>query len=712
MSLAPTDVPWRQFRVALLLALVTIIFLGTVGMGGAQASVTAELHEIGEQGEDEGELSVGVTDEIWVNYTAEDPDGAIEEVTLLFEDVHTGQIEQETVLPDEGTLNETVSVPEEGLYNISLEVDGDDPGDEDEYEWTPDVDHGFLKVFTETPSVSIDDPLDDSLTSVDNVIIEGTAFDGLGIQNVTLEIERTNEDTDETQYWNASEGDFVDDEGNKELANITDDIESIPGISESWEYEALDEFIDGETDSYEYVVTANTYDAEGNNIGAPGVPDTPGGDVGDVREIEFILIENAPQIDDTLLKVNDNEVTGDEEVQDGDELTFNVTVDQSGITGDVEIWVESSELGFEDDEAIGLDNTVQNNSTYWYEGTLTGLEDPPGEEGPVTIEAFVEYDDENAEEIGLSDSDEFNSVNLIKLPANVPADSVTFEADFLGVEYDDANEPIDVWVSGVEDDQGNDVDGEIDFVIDGETIEYEIEISDGSGAFNIDPDEDLDMIALEEVGDTEGTFHVNDTGDEIGDITVNTVHEAYELTSGIWQPLGTPTHADEIEIDAAEGQVYHYDAELEEDEQWTEITGGLGPITEAGSSFYVNVDDPNTPRIGYNFDTDIDEGEEIEQPWVGGEWNLVGSSALPGEERELEEDLFEGIEADTERWERAIAGEDIRIDTDDNAGELTWDTEDLETDQTTDGYEAYWVDVPEDAENMDRYFEVQEYDGR
>lgn len=660
---------WRERTRALVLVSVLIgaVVAGGIGGTGIAAGTVedAELHDIdGETDSDERFVAPG--QQINVNYTANVSDDAlVEDVTLTFENTATGET-VERDLPDQEVenRNETVDAPDtEGEYDVTLTV-SDEDGDE-----TATFEE-FLVVHTEKPTVNIEAPEDDS-SQMETPTVEGTAFDGAGIQNVTMSVQN-----ESGYYWNDSDGAWQD----SEAAFVVEDPTATDtrGETVDWEYDFYDE-IDQQG---EFTVTVDAHDGKNNSLGESA--DVPSPDDSVTPSVTFEWVMGAPSIEDVT-------VTAPDQVEDGDEIGLDVEVDERGANDVDSVTVDASGLGIEE-ESLPLES--ENDGTHTFDGNVT-VSDPTAPEGDVALTLTATEPSE-----GLEDTDT-ETVELDRVPADV--DSVEVDAEFLGIVEDEAaDEGIDVTVSGVTDAQGNTVSGNIDVVVAGTTLASET-VEDGDATTTIDPTD----IPNDSV--TAGTVEIRADGETIGTADVELVHHVYGLADGTYQAVGTPMESEQVLIDADVSEVQRYDTA---EEDW-EAVADASEIADAGTGYYVYAEGEN-PRIGYEFETDsVDDTTPTETLQSG--FNLVGASVQLDEDADqdlsVEDDLNHESAKDlndTKVTAYTPADDDV-VATEDDPENLDWSTADGNFDSTdVSATAAYWVYVEDGT--LERTYETDAYD--
>lgn len=701
---------------ATFLAAVMILSVvgGTVAFSGAAvaADPSVDVNEITAGGTDvaindsqkPSEQFVSPGDSVTLNYSI-DPANSNESITsatVTFEAVNDNTVVQRDVTADSVTeRHEDVETPsEEGFYEVTLEAT-DEKGATDSTSVTANNKDGFLAVHTEDPTVNVLSPDDGSFGSYP--VIEGTAFDGAGIQNVTLTIENESGD-----YWNDTSGAWEDSEVAFEVDSYTAD--QTYGQTVSWSYDVYDH--KDKFDAGEYTITANAYDGQGNTLSDAknqGPPSTDNDEDTAPTSIDFELAPEPPQITEIEFLESDL-TTATDSIREGNDLDVNVTVDPRGTNTDSieNAAIESSALGIGSaslDEVTSYDD----GDKLRYQGTVT-IDDPSASGGLVDVTASVEA---SGGEITVTRDD---TIELIREPDGVQDFSV--DAEFVGFVKDDASE-IDMSIGGIVDETGNpvDVDGseDLNVTVGGEVVASGITVTygevDNPGSVAIYPANDLSA-GQQSPGETTVEVVYNDSdGTEtvLEEFNVELVHEAYGLESDQYQPVGTPMPATDVSIDSTDvPNVITWDPAAD---------GGNGTWTtdfdetRAGAGYFVYTEDSDA-RIGYTFETGsaTASDETLEGGSGDSQFHLVGATPVLQDNSSISiEDDLKGGEASSVDTDKVTAYHDAPwIGPDENGGSIDW-TEDGDISNEVNQFEAYWVEV-DAGEELIRAFETDGYE--
>lgn len=641
----------RAVVVATAVIVVAAVAAVSLASPAAAAGPTVAIHDV--NGTATGALTVNESEALAVNYTLH-VDGDVRDAAVVFTDRADGAtVRRAAAVPDATTAaNRTVTVdaPAEGFYNVSLvatEVDGTD------HSARSDV---AIVVETPEPTVTVDSPADgDSLT--DPPLVSGTAFDGTGIENVTLAVENERGDywNDTASSWQSAPVSFV----------VADpDPAATRGETVDWAFD----FYDTVETAGNYTVTANARDADGANVSDSGVPgDGP-------PSVSFELVSTAPRITAVSLPAS---------VTPGEDAAVSVTVEKRGSTDVGAVTLESDALGL-DPVALSTDDA---SGPFNYTGTVT-VPSTDRAEGPVSFTATAD-----AARTAQS-STETASTTLDRVPANVS--TVSLGADFVGVVDDPRT--VSLTASGVTDAAGNPVSGDVDVVLGGHS--WTLSVDDGDAErVRIDP-----SLAGNATADEDRITARNATT-VIGSADVEMVHRVYALHDG-WNAVGTPMDTTAVLCTPGVVSSQTYDAASG---NWTQATHA--DVADAGAGYYLEAAN-DSAYVGFELATGGTTETRTETLDEG--WNLVGPAVdLTGatETTTVDADLTANAATDINESAVNVSLPSGNAGTPTGAGPVgaNWTTRASGYGSETIGaFSAYWVYV--DDGEMTRSFEAAAYD--
>jgi surface glycoprotein (TIGR04207 family) len=691
----------------LAVVMVMSVAVGSVAFSGGAvaASVNVSVQELADEPIDaQTEQFAGPGEDITVNYTInpESNDVSIRSATVIFEAVNDNTVVERSVTADSvENREEDVEVPnEEGFYEVTLEATDED-GD-DHSESVSDGSDGFLVVHSKEPTVNVQSPTDGPRTMLP--VVDGDAFDGAGVQNVTLTIKNSSD-----YYWNGSSG-----SEEWESSEVAFEVYSTNGVqygqTVDWRYD-----LSGHSDKFdpgEYTITANAYDGQGNTISDPGSgpPSATNDEDTGPESVVFELVKAQPYITEIEFLESDL-TTQTESIRVGNELGINVTVDPRETATDSigPATIESADLGI-DGASLGNVTSYSDGDKIRYQGTVTiNKSQPTAPGGRVDVTAKVGAP--------TGDVTRDDTVELIREPAAVQSFAV--ETDFIGFVRDDASS-IDVSLGTVVDEAKSPVDvggnNDLKVRVGGEVVASDISVSNGEvdSSVAINPDDDLSAenqspgeTPVEVVySDSQGTETV------IGEFDVKLVHEAYGLKSDQYQPVGTPMQATDVSIDSSDvPNVITWDPAAE---------GGNGTWTtdfdetRAGAGYFVYTEDSDA-RIGYTFETgSVSASDETLKGGTSeSQFHLVGATTIlqdsDSNSFSIGDDLKGGdaSNVDSDKVTPWTAGKAPWIGPSPGEDSVGWGS--AETEETVKQFEAYWVEV-DSNEELIRAFQTDGYD--
>ena len=706
----------RQLRSVLLVAMmvvsvagVGVTFTGVAAAGNAPTVGVNQVDDVDIDGSQAAHV-VTVGDAIALNYTADSGSSneSITDATLTFDAVNGNTVVERSVTADKVTDRvEDVQAPKtEGFYEMTLEVT-DENGETAEHEVTADGRDGFLAVQTEDPTVNVESPSDGSAGGYP--MIEGTAYDGAGIDNVTLTIKNVSSETE--RYWNDSANAWQNTRTTFEREN-RDPSETF-GEMVPWSYDLYQH--KEHFDAGVYEITANAVDGQGNTLSDPtneGPPSAEDDENTAPSSVDYELVISSAVVDSitfedpstgkdlsTVHEANDNNVA------------INVSLSLRGTDAATlgEASVEST--------ALGIDTTLANRTneaeTVYYEDTVD-LGEPTVPEGDVPVTATVAM---SSDIPAVTDTE---TIELERSPADVQTLQVGTE--FIGVVSDES-ESIPVTVEGVVDADGYSVStetGSLSLEIANDKFESGVTATRGDVESDlvIEPAADLDPATA--TGQRSIDVVYSETGETIQRFDVRLVHEVYGLEADTYQPAGTPMPVNDILIDSdGTEEVLAWDPAGEE---WV----GVEESPAVGTGFVVTPGDDQNARIGYEFETDgaAIETRHVETLAAGtddGAFHLLGST-MPLTEDDTTIDNTDEWEGDLVDSDTAFADKtDIDIWAP-SSGETIATQQDPPVDWTQqdayalsgaslDEYGAYWIklDADEDVDDLTRVFHTEAY---
>ncbi|ALG81218.1 hypothetical protein [Halanaeroarchaeum sulfurireducens] len=706
----------RQLRSVLLVAMlvVSVVGVGVTFTGVAAAAndgPTVEVNQVDDVVIDDSQSAhvVRSGDAIALNYTADSGSSneSITDATLTFEAVNGNTVVERSVTADKVTERvEDVQAPKtEGFYEMTLAVT-DENGETAKHEVTADGRDGFLAVQTEDPTVNVESPSDGSQRGYP--YIKGTAYDGAGIDNVTLTIKNVSSETE--RYWNDSAEAWQEAKTTFERENRTPS--ETFGEMVSWSYDLYQH--KEHFDAGVYEITANAYDGQGNTLNDPtneGPPSAADDEDTAPSSVDYELVISSAVVDSITFENTStgNDLSSVHEAND-DNVTINVSVSLRGTDAATlgEASVESSGLGID----ASLENRTNGDETVYYEDTVD-LGEPTVPEGDVPVTATVAM---SSDIPAVTDT---VSIELERAPADVQTLQVGDE--FIGVVSDES-ESIPVTVDGVVDADGNSVSTE--------TGSLSLEIADytfesGVTATRGDVETDLaiepaDLDPATATGQRSVDVVYSETGATIASFDVRLVHEVYGLEADTYQPAGTPMPATDVLIDS-DGieEALAWDPS---EEEWV----GVQDPTAVGTGFVVTPGDDQNARIGYEFETDgaaieTRHEETLAAGTDDGAFHLLGST-MPLTEDDTTIDSKDEWEGDLVDSDTAFAdgtaidiwapssGETIATQQD---PPVDWTQQDADalSGASLDEYGAYWIklDADEDVDDLTRVFHTEAY---